>query len=193
MIAFSIQELILSGIYVQAALKLFRPLYRAGNHKPMAELLLINFIIVAMDISLLAVEYASLYDLEVLMKTLIYSIKLKLEFAVLTELKSYANPGRNQHFSTHRRSATTQHSRALGQSFVESPTHLTAMPCDRILKTVSANITSDRDQGFVLPSEDVQGQTSRRIFDPQTSSVVSRSSSETGLAPYMYRQQQETS
>ncbi|OBT70712.1 hypothetical protein VF21_10307 [Pseudogymnoascus sp. 05NY08] len=44
-----------------------------------------------MDLSLLAIEYASYYAIEVTLKGVIYSIKLKLEFAVLGKLIHLVN------------------------------------------------------------------------------------------------------
>jgi hypothetical protein len=42
-----------------------------------------------MDIALLSLEYASLYLLETVIKGLCYSIKLKLEFAILSQLVNF--------------------------------------------------------------------------------------------------------
>ena len=96
MTVFSIQECIISGIYVHATLRLYRPLYRQGLPKPMIELLLVNVVIIIMDICLLTVEYASLYVIEATMKSLVYAVKLKLEFAVLNELKGYTTTVQQQ-------------------------------------------------------------------------------------------------
>jgi hypothetical protein len=52
----------------------------------MYELLAINVLIILMDIAVLVVEFLGLYYLQVLLKCTIYSIKLKIEFAVLGKL-----------------------------------------------------------------------------------------------------------
>lgn len=52
----------------------------------MEQLILINIIIVIMDLGLLGLVSASLYILETLVKGIVYSIKLKLEFAILGKL-----------------------------------------------------------------------------------------------------------
>jgi hypothetical protein len=90
MTAFSTQEIIVSGIYVQATLRLYEPLYRQGLSKPMIQLILVNIIVIAMNFALLGVEHGGRYDIEATMESLVYSTKLTLEFAVWRELKGYA-------------------------------------------------------------------------------------------------------
>lgn len=55
----------------------------------MKQLILINVVIIVMDLGLLGLECASLYILETLLKGVIYSIKLKLEFAILSKLVKF--------------------------------------------------------------------------------------------------------
>ncbi|PYH75486.1 hypothetical protein BO82DRAFT_437370 [Aspergillus uvarum CBS 121591] len=50
------------------------------------QLVAINFVIITLDVGLLVLEYVGLYYLQVALKSLVYSIKLKLEFAVLGRL-----------------------------------------------------------------------------------------------------------
>ena len=57
----------------------------------MYELLAINVFIVLMDTAIVVLEFFGLYFLQVLLKCMIYSIKLKLEFAVLGKLTAVAN------------------------------------------------------------------------------------------------------
>src|ERR1700733_4858911 len=50
-------------------------------------------IIILIDLSLLGLEYANLYILEIVIKGVVYSVKLKLEFAILGKLVQYVqNP-----------------------------------------------------------------------------------------------------
>ncbi|KAF2014732.1 hypothetical protein BU24DRAFT_442022 [Aaosphaeria arxii CBS 175.79] len=103
MVGFFLQELILSIIYIKETIRLLRLSEAAANsdgsrtitdsrlhtrhmRKVMYQLLAINAIIIAMDIILLAVELANYYLVEVCLKAAVYSIKLKLEFAVLSRL-----------------------------------------------------------------------------------------------------------
>ncbi|MCJ1370388.1 hypothetical protein MMC20_001601 [Loxospora ochrophaea] len=91
MTMFCIQEFIISGIYVYATIRLLRPVYHNRIRKVMMQLIWINCIIIAMDVVLLAMEYGGNYEIEATLKAMVYSIKLKLEFAVLNQLMTLAN------------------------------------------------------------------------------------------------------
>jgi len=101
MTGFFLQELILSVIYIRETIRLLRlgesvsddvnsfddgTLRNASVRKTMYQILAINVIIILMDAALLATEYANLYLIETTLKGVVYSIKLKLEFAVLGKL-----------------------------------------------------------------------------------------------------------
>ncbi|MCJ1287985.1 hypothetical protein MMC26_007338 [Xylographa opegraphella] len=91
MTAFSIQEFIISGIYVYSTIKLLRPVYHGRSRRVMMQLIWINLTIIAMDVVLLTFEYNYDYEIEATLKAMVYSIKLKLEFAVLNQLMTLAN------------------------------------------------------------------------------------------------------
>ncbi|KAI9824449.1 MAG: hypothetical protein M1832_001984 [Thelocarpon impressellum] len=93
MTAFMVQEFIISGIYVWATLRLMKPVYHARPRKVMTHLIYINLIIIAMDVVLLVVEFTNYYKIQASLKPMVYSIKLKLEFAVLNQLMVLANTG----------------------------------------------------------------------------------------------------
>ncbi|KAL8766837.1 MAG: hypothetical protein Q9209_006495 [Squamulea sp. 1 TL-2023] len=97
MTAFCIQEFIISGVYVYSTIKLLRPVYHGRTRKVMMQLIWINSIIIAMDVVLLGMEYSYYYEIEATMKAMIYSIKLKLEFAVLNQLMTLANSSVSSH------------------------------------------------------------------------------------------------
>ncbi|KAL9595487.1 MAG: hypothetical protein Q9219_006416 [cf. Caloplaca sp. 3 TL-2023] len=97
MTAFCIQEFIISGVYVYSTIKLLRPVYHGRTRKVMMQLIWINSIIIAMDVVLLGMEYSSFYEIEATMKAMVYSIKLKLEFAVLNQLMTLANSSVSSH------------------------------------------------------------------------------------------------
>jgi hypothetical protein len=60
----------------------------------MQQLIAINVIIIILDLFLLSLEAASLYILETLFKGVLYSIKLKLEFAILGKLVNFVGGNR---------------------------------------------------------------------------------------------------
>lgn len=86
MTGFCLQEFILSGIYIHETIVLLKANPERGRRKIMYQLIALNLIIILMDIALLVVEYKNIYVIETTLKGAIYSIKLKLEFAVLGQL-----------------------------------------------------------------------------------------------------------
>ena len=101
MTAFCIQEFIISGVYVWSTIRLLRPVYHGRTRKVMMQLIEINLIIIAMDVVLLAMEYSNIYFIEATLKAMVYSIKLKLEFAVLNQLMTLANSSVNSNQVLH--------------------------------------------------------------------------------------------
>jgi len=90
MCGFFIQELILSILYIKQAFKLSKNSTRDDSRRFFMQLLGINVLIIIMDVGLVAAEAASLYLYETTIKGTVYSIKLKLEFAVLGKLINFA-------------------------------------------------------------------------------------------------------
>ena len=101
MTAFCIQEFIISGVYVWSTIRLLKPVYHGRTRKVMTQLIWINLIIIGMDVCLLAMEYSNIYEIEATLKAMVYSIKLKLEFAVLNQLMTLANSSVNNHQNLH--------------------------------------------------------------------------------------------
>ncbi|MCJ1241381.1 hypothetical protein MMC14_009386 [Varicellaria rhodocarpa] len=95
MTCFCIQEFVISGIYVYSTIQLLRPIYHGRTRKALMQLIWINVIIIAMDVLLLIMEYTNYYEIEATLKAMVYSIKLKLEFAVLNQLMTLANSSVN--------------------------------------------------------------------------------------------------
>ncbi|KAH7072619.1 hypothetical protein BKA63DRAFT_47269 [Paraphoma chrysanthemicola] len=108
MVGFFVQEVILSAIYIREAVRLLKlsetaqddvqsfddgsghgHLRNTNVRKTMYQLLAINVIIIVMDLALLGVEFANLYLIETTLKGVVYSVKLKLEFAVLGKLVQF--------------------------------------------------------------------------------------------------------
>ena len=95
MTAFCIQEFVISGIYVYSTIRLLRPIYHGRTRSVMLQLIWINLIIIGLDVLLLTMEYKGNYEIEATLKAMVYSIKLKLEFAVLNQLMTLANSSVN--------------------------------------------------------------------------------------------------
>src|SRR5438046_10416498 len=89
--AFSIQEFIISAMYLYETRRILQPsatFQKKRTRQVMMHLIYVNVLIILMDITLLCTEYANLYDIQITYKGALYSIKLRLEFAVLNQLMS---------------------------------------------------------------------------------------------------------
>ncbi|KAJ5465660.1 hypothetical protein N7530_009447 [Penicillium desertorum] len=90
LVGFCIQELIISGIYVWETVKLLRLRPQGRRHGILQQLLIINIFILILSLIVVVTEYVGYYAVEVLFKSVAYSIKLKLEYAILGELVAIA-------------------------------------------------------------------------------------------------------
>lgn len=70
---------------------------RPRTRRLMHQLIIINVAIIVMDTALLSLECASLYLLETIIKGVTYSIKLKLEFAILSRLVRFVGVDQNHY------------------------------------------------------------------------------------------------
>ncbi|GIK05067.1 hypothetical protein Aspvir_009166 [Aspergillus viridinutans] len=86
---FSTQEIIISCLYMWEATKMLKPILgivHLRSQGTMVHLLIVNILVVLLDASLLATEYSNNFDIQTTYKTVVYSIKLKMEFSVLNRL-----------------------------------------------------------------------------------------------------------
>ncbi|PGH10401.1 hypothetical protein GX51_00159 [Blastomyces parvus] len=83
---FSVQELVISTLYIWETVKMLRLSPDRAKRRIMLQLISINVIVTVMDIALLSAVYADLFLYELPIRAMVYSIKLKLEFAVLGQL-----------------------------------------------------------------------------------------------------------
>jgi len=86
---FFIQEVCISGLYLFKTSKLLRAeeSIRGRNARTvMTHLIWVNVMIIIVDITLLAIEYAGYYDIQTVYKAAVYSVKLKMEFSILNRL-----------------------------------------------------------------------------------------------------------
>ncbi|GIJ90110.1 hypothetical protein Asppvi_009060 [Aspergillus pseudoviridinutans] len=86
LIGFSIQEIILSIIYTKAALRLLRLRPRRQYRSTLVQLVIINVLFILMDAAIVSFQYAGLFHIHVSFKAMVYSVKLKLEYAILGKL-----------------------------------------------------------------------------------------------------------
>ncbi|KAJ5722198.1 hypothetical protein N7488_000233 [Penicillium malachiteum] len=90
LIGFSIQEVILSMIYSIEAVRLLNLRPRGHYRGILVQLLVVNFSMILMDAAVIAVQFTGMSDVQFTLKAMVYSIKLKLEYAVLNKLVVFA-------------------------------------------------------------------------------------------------------
>jgi hypothetical protein len=88
---FFLQEIIISSVFIAKTVKLLGsyPMRSQRRTNIMYQLLAINSAIIFMDISLVVMEFVGLFIIQTVLKTFFYTVKLKLEIAVLSRLVSY--------------------------------------------------------------------------------------------------------
>ncbi|EXL40266.1 hypothetical protein FOCG_17154 [Fusarium oxysporum f. sp. radicis-lycopersici 26381] len=85
MTCFCVQEFTISGLYIWTTIEFLKTAF-GNTRRILWQLFVINMIICLMDFALLTIEYKNFYVWQQGIKVVTYSIKLKLEFAVLGEL-----------------------------------------------------------------------------------------------------------
>ncbi|CAG8369060.1 unnamed protein product [Penicillium salamii] len=82
---FSVQEILISSVYIWETVRLIKisPEEDKKRHKILWELIGINIVAIVMDLTLLTLEFLGYYFTQIILKALVYSIKLKMEFVVL--------------------------------------------------------------------------------------------------------------
>ncbi|CAC9892091.1 unnamed protein product [Aureobasidium pullulans] len=148
MTAFTAQELIISSIYLIEVRRVLKVVDDGRFRKIMWELGAINVAIIVLDVALLAVEYLGLYQIEVTLKGMCYSIKLKLEFGVLSKLVKIAtarqgvydlNTGSDSNGT--KNTMTYQGHRTWLTDLSASPATLTTLPSNTTYSTAKRNST----------------------------------------------------
>ncbi|KAK2850569.1 hypothetical protein FQN49_005537 [Arthroderma sp. PD_2] len=102
---FSVQQFILSGLYLYLAAGLLNFVSAKARRKELYRLIAMNVAIIIMDMTLVTFVYLDWWVAHESLKPFVYSIKLKLEFAVLrtlvsmsksssTELPDFVDPDR---------------------------------------------------------------------------------------------------
>lgn len=151
---FFIQEIIISGFYIFETTKMLR-LHRGVHDKKsardlMTHLILVNIVIVMLDITILALEYAGLYDLQTAYKALVYSVKLKLEFSILNRLVDLTKGSTNA-------SSSNTRSRPAGDGGTNNGVRLETFDGERQKKALehglgnTINVRSDMPAGSAQP------------------------------------------
>lgn len=94
LIGFFAQEALLSVLYICKTVEFLKSHVRNRYWGILHQLLVINILIILMDASFVAVQYSGFYAIQVTLKGLVYSVKLKLEYAILGKLVKAVNAQR---------------------------------------------------------------------------------------------------
>ena len=86
MTGITIEELLISGLYVWKTIALLKVLSKANTRTLVWQLLAINIAIMAMDTALIVLQYKHLQLYQESIKGFVYSVKLKLELNILSKL-----------------------------------------------------------------------------------------------------------
>jgi hypothetical protein len=87
LIIFALQECLISSFYVVETTKMLRLRPPEARHRRiLIQLLVINIVILVLDVAVVGTEYAGYYAVQVMFKPVAYSIKFKLEYAILGRL-----------------------------------------------------------------------------------------------------------
>ncbi|KAM0521949.1 hypothetical protein ACHAPE_002514 [Trichoderma viride] len=109
-IVFFLQETMLSSIYIYETAKLLRSGNALGKRRSirrvLKNLILVNILVIVLDITILVLEFANLYNFQISYKPFAYSVKLKLEFTVLNRLVELTAGGRDPHADGHGESSS---------------------------------------------------------------------------------------
>ncbi|KAK4541281.1 hypothetical protein LTR36_008197 [Oleoguttula mirabilis] len=128
---FFIQEVIISSLYIWETIKVLRissAVKQGSKYRRMRNLCLANVAILALDVCLLSLEFAALWGVWCTFKGFAYSIKLRIEFAILNQLRdtitkpttSYSGSTGTVHH-TPLPAQQRQHQRASGGFYGEVP------------------------------------------------------------------------
>ncbi|KAJ4293324.1 hypothetical protein N0V90_008606 [Kalmusia sp. IMI 367209] len=96
--SFFVQECVISGLYIYRTYLLMKSsatFRNADTRQLLIHLVLVNLLVILLDVTILAFQYAGLYDIQTSWKTLAYSIKLKFEFYILNRLIELTKEGLN--------------------------------------------------------------------------------------------------
>ncbi|KAL9102425.1 MAG: hypothetical protein Q9163_002417 [Psora crenata] len=105
LLVFTFQELIISSIYIRAAVKWLSPSEPEGMRHTKQYLIYLNILCIALDIAIICEVYSGEWVYEEATQSLSYAIKLTLEFAVLNQVMEVYRRGPSSCQACHHRFA----------------------------------------------------------------------------------------
>ncbi|CAO2653265.1 Nn.00g026760.m01.CDS01 [Neocucurbitaria sp. VM-36] len=159
---FFVQECLISGLYIYRTFVLMRSsaAFRGPEAKRIFNhLIVVNVVVIALDVTILAFQYAGLYEVQTSWKTFAYAIKLKLEFDILNQLVDFTKAGFNANGRSGSRHVAgsgdnqrgTAHEGVGGSRFGTSTyarmdeDGVTALPLQNVVKTTEIRVKIEED------------------------------------------------
>ncbi|KAJ3547561.1 hypothetical protein NM208_g1451 [Fusarium decemcellulare] len=177
---FFIQEIIISGLYVWETTKRLKLESSMGNNKTrhvLNHLIYVNILVILLDVSILGLEFANLYDIQTAWKPLVYSIKLKLEFSILNRLVELTRASRNGSSYTRSQGAAHTDNMALetfngerGRHFMGANGEVTAEYEVRVGK--GAHNPEAHQESIMMKTTEITVHSHRRASDSDQNSEI---------------------
>jgi len=86
-LGFSIQEILISSIYIYATLQMLKGSFNKKIRRTTAFLILIQVIVILCDVVVIALDYAQYFTLKAVIHSFVYAFKLQLEFVILNQFR----------------------------------------------------------------------------------------------------------
>lgn len=85
-VGFTVQETIMSGIYIYEARKMINKSYTAHTKQNIRLLIIVQVACILLDVPFIVLAYTGIFLLKAVLTSFAYAIKLKIEFVVLNQL-----------------------------------------------------------------------------------------------------------
>lgn len=92
-LGFSIQEILISAIYIYATRLLVKDSVNRKIRTSMAYLIAIQVTVMLCDVIVIALDYAQYFTLQVVIQSFVYAFKLQLEFVILNKFTKLSKGG----------------------------------------------------------------------------------------------------
>lgn len=92
-LGFSLQEIIISAIYIYATLKMLQGSFNKKIRNTIAFLVLIQVVVILADVVVISLDYAEYFTLKAVLHSFVYAFKLQLEFVILNEFREVIAKG----------------------------------------------------------------------------------------------------
>ncbi|KAF2790720.1 hypothetical protein K505DRAFT_364466 [Melanomma pulvis-pyrius CBS 109.77] len=146
---FTVQELIISGVYLSETVRILKVgelVQKKSNRRRIQMLFLANVAIIAIDVTTVTLEFLALWGVWCSFKGFGYSVKLKIEFAILNQLRDSVKSASssNGYGQEHSDKGISLSSRALH----DRRSHKPSKPSGSVLDRQTFSELGDHDQNI---------------------------------------------